>query len=213
MSRKILSIVLWKELGAPVKPNSMHLNWKSPDPESGQKTVLCWSLSWTGNCQYPLWRSSVEKIVDLPNDIEPHLQVEVYKHLWTVGLFVQLTIVCTFSTRQTFSVQTLLAPSKDYCFLQWCLLPTFSRSSSAPVHGSGLEYYVVVPIPEIPLWECSDTPWKCLNFLMVAASLGLGHCGSSKRTAFPKLLTAKSSIILAAWLLLAVMVDTWAAGW
>jgi len=54
----------WKELGAPIKPNGIHRNWKSPMPGPGQKAVLKQSSGWTGSFQYPECRSRVVKIVD-----------------------------------------------------------------------------------------------------------------------------------------------------
>ena len=58
---RIVSIKRWNEAGASDRPKGILQNWKSPRPGPGQNAVLAWSLGFTGSCQYPLWRSRVEK--------------------------------------------------------------------------------------------------------------------------------------------------------
>lgn len=49
--RNTLSIMHWKELGAPARPKGILQNWNSPIPGPGQNAVFSLWSGWTGICQ------------------------------------------------------------------------------------------------------------------------------------------------------------------
>ena len=97
-----VSIRRCNELGAPVRPKGIHVNWYSPISGPGQNAVFSLSFAYTGSC--------------LPCFLAPHLAGVVGKNPFSF-LFFKLPIVKgIIECLQTFSTYTAAIHALDLLF-------------------------------------------------------------------------------------------------